>query len=55
MQSLCLSLSFGICKLTNVSKELVVLSMRLVSQLSVESFPSCCFAISDKAVYIVLH
>ena len=27
MQSLCLSLSFGICKLTSISKELVVLSM----------------------------
>lgn len=36
-------------------KELVVVSMRLVSQLSVESFPSCCFAISDKAVNTVLY
>ncbi len=51
MQSLCLSLSFGI--IDSVIKELVVLLMQLVSQLSIES--CCCFAISDKAMYIVLH
>ncbi len=55
MQSLCLSLGSIVCKLTDTDQELVVLSLRLASQLSVDPFPCCCFAISDKAVYIVLH